>query len=185
MANNNFVPENYNEALSKTVNDIYYRTYGQGVDTLSAQDISLLEGIVHICPQAGGPAVYGARALYMTVNDTIEYNDSLVCRQVNFFRESQERWEQKSVIKAKKENLSVYLYPNPAKDKLYVNFEGDNLQDGVIHFYNALGDRVSSFKIKKDTKITELDIVNLAQGYYLVTFTSDNFKANKRFIKLK
>jgi hypothetical protein len=31
----------------------------------------------------------------------------------------------------------------------------------------------------------ELDITNLAKGYYLVTFTSKNFSENKRFTTLK
>jgi hypothetical protein len=66
-----------------------------------------------------------------------------------------------------------------------LNLEGDNIQDGVLAFYNALGDRVAIHNIKKENKLTELDITNLAQGYYLVTFTSKNFSENNRFIKLK
>lgn len=87
--------------------------------------------------------------------------------------------------KEKINEVSFNLYPNPGKDKLYVNFEGENLQDGVLVFYNTLGDRVAFYNIKKENKLTELDITNLAQGYYLVTFTSINFSENKRFIKLK
>jgi hypothetical protein len=44
---------------------------------------------------------------------------------------------------------------------------------------------VAVHSIKKENKLTELDITHLAQGYYLVTFTSKNFSENKRFIKLK
>lgn len=184
MANNNFEPENYNEYLSKTVNDIYYRTYGRGVDTLTAQDITLLQGIIHICPQAGGPAVYRARALYITVNDTIVYNDSLVCREANFFRESQEEWEQKAAIKVKKDDLSVYLYPNPAKDKLMVLFNGD-IDAGKIEIYNLTGAIVATFNINKSSKNQELDISPMAEGYYLIHFTLGNYYTVKPFIKIK
>jgi hypothetical protein len=66
-----------------------------------------------------------------------------------------------------------------------LNLEGDNIQDGVLVFYNALGDRVAIHNIKKENKLTELNIAHLAQRYYLVTFTSKTLNANKRFIKLK
>ncbi len=49
-----------------------------------------------------------------------------------------------------------------------MNFEGDNIQDGVLAFYNALGDRVAVYNIKKENKLTELDITTLAQGYYFL-----------------
>lgn len=184
MANNSFVPENYNEALSKTVNDIYYRTYGRGIDTLSAQDIALLQSIIQICPQAGGPAVYRARALYMTVNDTIEYHDSLVCRQANYFKESQEHWEQKAEIKTKKENLNVYLYPNPAKDKLKVLINGDN-EAGIIKIYNLTGAIVADFNISKSSVSKELDISVLSEGYYMIHFNLGDYNEVKTFVKIK
>ena len=63
------------------------------------------------------------------------YNDSLICRQANYFRDSQEQWEQKAEIKTKKDNLSVYLYPNPSKDKLKVLIVGDN-DAGIIKIYD-------------------------------------------------
>lgn len=184
ITNDNFEPENYNEALSKTVNDIYYRTYGSGSDTLRAQDIALLESIIHICPQAGGPAVYRARALYMTVNDTMVYNDSLICRQANYFRDSQEQWEQKAEIKTKKDNLSIYLYPNPAKDKLKVLIDGDN-DAGIIKIYNLTGALVAEFNITKNTSNKDLDISILLEGYYLIHFTLGNYSGVKPFIKIK
>jgi hypothetical protein len=184
MANNSFVPENYNEALSKIVNDIYYRTYGRGIDTLSAQDIALLQGIIHICPQAGGPAVYRARALYITVNDTIEYHDSLVCRQANFFRESQEQWEQKAEIKIKKDDLNIYLFPNPAQDKLMLLFKGD-IDAGKIEIYDLTGAIVATHNLSKSSSNKELDISLMAEGYYLIHFTLGNYYAVKSFIKIK
>lgn len=71
-----------------------------------------MKSIIQISPLARGQAVYRARALYMTVNDTLEYNDSLVCRQLNYFREAQVEWEQKNEIKVNEEKLSLQVFPN-------------------------------------------------------------------------
>jgi hypothetical protein len=183
--NNSIEPANFNEFLERKINDIYLRTLGQGIDSLGTDDSLALESMIHICPMAGGKAIFRARALYNLLNDTIVYNDSLVCRQAGYFRQSQEELMPQLPPKETINEVSFNLYPNPGKDKLFINFEGDNIQDGVIAFYNALGDRVAVHNIKKENKLTELDITNLAQGYYLVTFTSKNFSENKRFIKLK
>jgi hypothetical protein len=184
MKNDNFEPENYNETLSKTVNDIYYRTYGRGITELSGQDIALLQNIIHICPQAGGPAVYRARALYMTINDTMVYNDSLICRQANYFRDSQEQWEQKAEVKNKKDNLYLYIYPNPAKDKLKVLIDGDN-EAGIIKIYNLTGALVADFNVTKSSTNKELDISALSEGYYMIHFSLGNFNKVKTFVKIK
>ena len=112
------------------------------------------------------------------------FNDSLVCRQANFFREAQQQWEQKAAIKVKKDDLSVYLYPNPAKDKLMVLFNGD-IDAGKIEIYNLTGAIVATFNINKSSKNQELDISPMAEGYYLIHFTLGNYYTVKPFIKIK
>lgn len=125
-----------------------------------------------------------ARALYMTVNDTIEYHDSLVCRQVNIFRESQEQWEQKAEIKNKKDNLNVYLYPNPAKDKLKVLIDGDN-EAGIIKIYDLTGALIADFNVNKNSTNKELDISSLSEGYYMIHFSLGDYNKVKTFVKIK
>lgn len=182
MLNTSIVPNNFNEYLERQVNDIYLHTYGQGVDTLSAADIATLQYVIHICPQAGGPSIYKARALYMMVNDTMVYNDSVVCRNAGYFRESQELLMPELIEKNIKATFSIY--PNPAKDKLVVLIEG-KLEEGTINVYNALGKHVNTFTILKDTQRKELDINSWAEGFYIITFSSANLNAQQSFIKLK
>jgi hypothetical protein len=182
--NTEIEPSNFNEFIEKKVNDIYLRGIGHGIDSLTLQDKSDLESIIHICPLAGGPAVYRARALYITVNDTIEYHDSLVCRQANFFRESQEQWEQKAEIKIKKDDLNIYLFPNPAQDKLMLLFKGD-IDAGKIEIYDLTGAIVATHNLSKSSSNKELDISLMAEGYYLIHFTLGNYYAVKSFIKIK
>ena len=70
--NDAVTPLNYNQVLEKTVNDIYLRNFTQGLDSLSATDVRVLKNIIRICPQAGGNAVYKARAIYEMINDSVE-----------------------------------------------------------------------------------------------------------------
>lgn len=167
--------------IQTRVNDIYYRTYGQGIDTLTASDIIKLKSIIHICPQAGGPAVYRARALYMTVNDTLEYNDSLVCRQVNYFREKQEEWEQKAAIKSNKEKFSLYLFPNPVSNLLSIMFSEET--SGEIKITDAMGQIIRLEEIKQQTKQKQIDVRNLPAGLYFIQFSNSKLSSLKKFIK--
>ncbi|MCC7532399.1 MAG: T9SS type A sorting domain-containing protein, partial [Bacteroidia bacterium] len=181
IENTAFVPENYNEELSKIVNDIYFRTYGRGIDTLKVQDINLLESIIHICPQAGGPAVFRARALYQTVNDTVIYNDSLVCRDINYYREIQEQWEQKAEIKSNKEKFSLYLFPNPVSNQLSIMFSEET--SGEIKIIDAMGKLIRLEEIKQQTKQKIIEVRNLPAGLYFIQFSNSKLTSLKKFIK--
>jgi hypothetical protein len=182
MKNDNFEPENYNETLSKTVNDIYYRTYGQGVDTLTQQDITLLEGIIHICPQAGGNAVYSARALYRTVNDTVVYNDSLVCIQAGYFRDIKEDWELKNPVLEAKEKLSLTVYPNPFTNELYWRISGEH-GEGMISIKDIMGKTLRQERVSAEKQEGRLELSDFSGGIYLLQYKDAKFISSKKIVK--
>ena len=180
--NTGIVPNNFNEYIERQVNDIYLRTYGQDLDTLTVSDIATLSYICHICPQAGGPSIYKARALYQMVNDTVVYNDSIVCRNVGYFRESQEL-----LMPSLKENVksnSFVIFPNPAQESLTMMITG-NTEDGFVSIYNAMGVLVESIKIAKESNNKELNISTWAEGYYLIKYQTNNYQSQIKFIKIK
>jgi hypothetical protein len=49
-----------------------------------------------------------------------------------YFRQSQERLMQQLPTKENTNDVSFNLFPNPEKNKLFINFEVENLQDSVI-----------------------------------------------------
>jgi hypothetical protein len=183
VRNNTIVPTNFNEFIEKKVNDIYLRTFGQGIDTLTNVDRTDLESIIHICPLAGGPAIYRARALYNLLNDTIFYNDRLVCANAGYFRESQEQLmpELKSTVK---QSPKIDLFPNPANDQLMLLFGGD-IEAGKIEIYNLTGAIVAKYNINKNTVNKVLDINEISEGYYMIHFNLGNYNTVKSFIKVK
>jgi hypothetical protein len=182
MENYGFSPENVNETLAKTVNDIYYRTYGQGVDTLDASDIAMLESIIHICPQAGGNAVYSARALYRTVNDTMVYNDSLVCIQAGYFREIKEEWEKNNPIYNAQDKLRLMVYPNPFTNELFWRIIGEH-GEGTIVIKDMMGKSLREERVSAGKQEGLLNLSELSGGIYLIQYRDIKNISTKKIIK--
>lgn len=77
------------------------------------------------------------------------------------------KWELITVAE-KKQITDFKIYPNPAKDKLYTNF---NLPNTSVAIFDLQGKRVTEIL----TSETQIDISNLLNGVYLVKiFTPEN-----------
>lgn len=68
---------------------------------------------------------------------------------------------------------AVSVYPNPAKDKLYI--KGENIQS--IELYNLVGQQVMV------SAETVLDLSDLTEGIYFVRVVCENGMATKRIVK--
>ena len=140
--------------------------------------------------QTKGNTVYKARALYATINDSIVYNDSTVCRQVGYYRTIKDEIETK-IIEAKKEislsdkcteNLSFSLFPNPVKDKLTVKINGE-IETGILKIVDSLGKTIFQQDIKKNQKEILIDANRISDGYYILQIATSNYIGNQKFIK--
>jgi hypothetical protein len=129
-----------------------------------------------------GPSVYKARAFYQLVNDTVFYQDSVTCRNVGYFRESQELLMPE--LKEKVKSNSFVIFPNPAQESLTMTITG-NTEDGFVSIYNAMGALVESTKIAKESNNKELNISTWAEGYYLIKYQNNNYHSQLKFIKIK
>lgn len=141
-----------------------------------------MQSIIHICPQAGGSAVYRARALYRTVNDTIEYNDSVVCRQENYFREEQAEWEQFAQLKPIKDKLSLLIFPNPIASILYWHITSEH-SDGLISIKDMMGKSLLQENVSAIKKDGSIDLSTLPHGLYLLHYSDRDFITTKKFVK--
>jgi hypothetical protein len=183
VRNNAIEPTNFNEFIEKKVNDIYLRSFGQGIDSLTTLDKTDLESIIYICPLAGGPSVYRARAMYNLINDSIYYNDKLVCANAGYYRESQEllmpelyNWETT--------NINFTIFPNPSKNNVTIFTEGFK-DDAQILVYNLMGQLIDRLRIQHGTNNKDIDISSWAEGYYSIHCISANFSSVKSLIKIK
>ncbi len=73
-----------------------------------------------------------------------------------------------------------HLYPNPAKDKLYITNTTNQLYSIVIH--SGIGTEV--FHLNNQSGYTSIDVNELADGVYLMTISKENKKEVLKFIKV-
>ena len=76
---------------------------------------------------------------------------------------------------------AIAIYPNPAKDAIYVNLNTLSLDNTTIELYDAIGKLVVSQKVV-DT-ISTLLISDLAKGIYSIRIITDSHQVVKRIIK--
>jgi hypothetical protein len=58
---------------------------------------------------------------------------------------------------------NIHLYPNPAKDKLFINNISQELNGSSVDFYDVTGQRIYSTRLSN-----EIDISSFSKGLYLV-----------------
>jgi hypothetical protein len=80
-------------------------------------------------------------------------------------------------------DAEVKLYPNPASEVLYIDF--DNIQSNstkVISIFNTLGVMVKSLEFPAIKHVLEVPLDDISPGIYLVRLSSDNYRATKKIV---
>ncbi|MBU0763725.1 MAG: T9SS type A sorting domain-containing protein, partial [Bacteroidetes bacterium] len=71
----------------------------------------------------------------------------------------------------------IYLggnYPNPFSSKTNILYWLPEGKEGVIHIYNASGEKIKTCRVKSGDSILEVETSNWASGVYSYTITSNN-----------
>jgi hypothetical protein len=76
---------------------------------------------------------------------------------------------------------SISIYPNPAKDVVFVNLNTLSLDNTTIELYDTIGKLVVSQKVV-DT-ISTLSLADLVKGIYSIRIITDSHQVVKRIIK--
>ncbi len=76
----------------------------------------------------------------------------------------------------------LFVFPNPATDKLVVNFSRNNLLKEIA-VYDSAGKKVRVKEVSDIEASIEFDIANLASGVYVVVLQTENEKLTKKFVK--
>lgn len=75
---------------------------------------------------------------------------------------------------------SLQIFPNPATDKVYVNFKFSENEAFNANIYSLQGSLIRKFNLSNGQ--TEIDIKNLSKGIYLLGVTGENYSTFKQFI---
>ncbi len=76
-----------------------------------------------------------------------------------------------------KNKISLKLYPNPTKDKLFIESEIESTQ--YINITNTLGQVMASILVKEK----EIDVSSLPKGIYFISFKLESQIKTYKFIK--
>jgi hypothetical protein len=81
-------------------------------------------------------------------------------------------------------NFMVQLYPNPAKNKIELQFEGlQATQKATLTIHTISGNILKVMPCVLTGEKINVDISSLAPGIYIATVTGDNFVFHKKFFK--
>lgn len=76
---------------------------------------------------------------------------------------------------------SFRIYPNPANQKLTVEFSEYNYKPVTMQVFNIQGSAVKSIHLESGSRAT-IDVADLQQGIYLLRVVDSNKTINKRFL---
>lgn len=79
-------------------------------------------------------------------------------------------------------NNVLTIYPNPAKNKLFIEYAPVTPYEESLTIYNVLG-QVTNVSITKDGKRYEVDIAGLPAGLYNVLYRSGDTYTTAKFVK--
>lgn len=172
--NSSIEPANDIEERIQAMNDYFIR---EKTDTasLSGGEITELRSLAGQCPFTYGPAVYMARALLAGIDfDTVRYSNS--CE----ISGSGQRLAKPKTLKAP----GFSVYPNPASDQLFVEYNGNISESGKIILYNYIGEEI--YKEKISGNLTVVSLSDVPNGIYLcVLKDNDKIKFSQKLIIIK
>jgi len=119
----------------------------------------------------GGKAVYEARSLFYLFNDTVYFNDSLLCAQKGIsFRKGS---ESENVV-------SMSIFPNPNNGLFSAKILNSTVR--IVHYkiYNLLGKVIVSKNTNENEIQIDLNSLNIANGLYIIEAIDENNKTYRK-----
>ena len=135
--------------------------------------LCFIEGVGPTCGPFWGLAVDVNLGLLLCVH----HNDSLI-----YMTDPVLGCEQYVVSVPDYPDVSMKLYPNPARNTLHVEFEGTDAPQGTLTVTNITG--VVMLTRECHDPVTQLDVSHLASGLYVVSFRNSKGVVVRKFVKL-
>lgn len=160
------IPNADYEFFEKEINKIDLGNKHDGELTFSNAQKPTIETIAFLCPLAGGPAVFRARAMMLSYNDSIVFNDDSLCAAQGYAYKLALEVEDSTIERVYDQ---VLVFPNPTNGIFNV-YTGTSTAGEMkkILVYNVQGQLVMN-TFGAQNKFT-LDFSNdlLSSGLYLV-----------------
>lgn len=82
-----------------------------------------------------------------------------------------------------KNNESLVLYPNPAKEVLFLHLQTGQTSSGIIEIISMEGKMVYRQDINSNSTIYEIDMSNISRGLYVIKVNRGSSIETAKFIK--
>ncbi|HNJ90793.1 MAG TPA: T9SS type A sorting domain-containing protein, partial [Chitinophagales bacterium] len=159
-------PKQIPDANYKEVNRLISLYRNNGLNSL-IDNYDILLNIATQCPSSGGPAVFTARHLLKTINDSIVFDDVNTCMQLGIFRMAS---QQPSNAK-----LSYFnVVPNPATHEARLIIRRNTMKDYSLSIFNEMGQIVSIKEYKNVVSNLSFSVSSLNNGVYSVVLKGEN-----------
>ena len=75
------------------------------------------------------------------------------------------------------------MYPNPADDRVFIDFGTTNVSNATIRVTNSLGQTIQTVNNNSvNSTETSINVSNFGTGIYFVTITADGQEATKKLV---
>jgi hypothetical protein len=155
---NNLTCSNLIEHNAKIVYSIYAATWMSGIYSFTPADSASLLVIANLDPVEGGTAVYSARVM---LDLPVDYYGEEVQRSM-FLNETNDADINKAII-----------YPNPASDKIQLEFSLESGQVGQFEIVDMNGKTVASYELSNQQNLHSFEISYLSSGIYMLRVLVD------------
>ncbi len=166
ITNSAVIPAGLPEANEKFINEVELLFNGdkQNIENLYYQVLD----VATQCPSEGGKAVYRARAFVSLFNDSLYYDDRIICLQNGGYRSIDNSNELKNVI----------IVPNPANDKVTVSLVGKYEGICEIIITDIVGKSLYSTIFDCSKKMVDISTRTFNPGIYNL-----QVKINAKFVE--
>ncbi len=155
------------ESNLKSIDSIYLKTLPYGNFGYDSSQIATLYSIALQCPYNGGEAVFDARAMLKLINDTTDYDDSILCAT-----------EDLAVAKRRAPtsvdtNYSFNLFPNPANSTINLSYNLGVMNSAQLFLYDMLGREFLVINLDNKNNFVTIDISKMSPGLYYARVTTN------------
>ncbi len=174
------------EQNQQTINDLILRKLLNVNYVYSDGDKTTLSSIANQCPVDGGNAVYQARVLLMTINNTvIDFVDNCIVGKTAGRSMEEIPLDTATVIDAR--SKAFKLYPNPNDGNMIFEYSLEEQSSGTFILYDITGRVINKYKLtagqSNELKISENELNN---GVYFYSVIIDNsIKAYSKIVIVK
>ena len=170
VLNSGISPANQMEINRQTVNDIFLNSWAKGRFNLTGTEYSTLFGIAAQQPILGGSGVYSARVMVGEPTDNLASTRTVDDNHSNIFA---------TPIVGK-------IYPNPAKDEAYIDYQLQEGQTGKVMFFNITGQLLSEYTMFNGSNKLIINTERYKSGiYFYRVLVNNNIIENDKLIIIK